>query len=222
MSCSGVRRSGPLPPGPGLAGGVEQVLGIALLQSFQGERRPGAVAQQALPPRVVGGLDTHRRVDGEPAAVWPRVHRMRSIAIEPTAAHKARHQAAAHGGLHRSDGFGVDPAGRVEDDTRGWCGREHPVEHHAMKMQMRVERRAETVDERHRPVARCGTRTRTVRAQGLLHRALRTKTKRANPFDLPMVPALSTDILVAWLRLQNHAYGCHRIQSALMSARMSF
>ena len=34
----------------GFAGGVEQVLGIALLQPFQGERRTGAVAQQALPP----------------------------------------------------------------------------------------------------------------------------------------------------------------------------
>ena len=40
-----------------------------------------------------------------------------------------------------------------------------------MKVQVRIERRAEAVNEGHRAEARCGTRPRTVRAQGLLHRA---------------------------------------------------
>ncbi len=83
--------------------------------------RGGRVAwlQQALPPCVVGGLDAHRCVDGEPAVVWPRLHRVRGIAVEQTAANEARQQAAAHGSLHRGDGLPVDPAGRVEDDAPG-------------------------------------------------------------------------------------------------------
>ena len=75
--------------GAGLAAVVEQAFGIECAEPLQGERRPGAVTQQALPTGVVVGLDAHRRVDGEPAVVWPRVHRVRSIAIEPTAAHEA-------------------------------------------------------------------------------------------------------------------------------------
>ena len=39
------------------AGLVEQELGIPLLQPFQRERRAGAVAQQSLQSRPVGGLD---------------------------------------------------------------------------------------------------------------------------------------------------------------------
>ena len=43
--------------GAGFAGVVDQVLGIALLQPVQGERRAGAVTQQSLPTRLVGSLD---------------------------------------------------------------------------------------------------------------------------------------------------------------------
>ena len=128
----------------------------------------GRSSAAGAPPHEVGGLDAHRRVDGEPAVVWPRVHRERGIALEPTAAHEAAQQAAAHPRLHRSDGRPVDPGGWEEDDTPGGRGREHPIEHHAMKMQMRIERRAEAVDEGHRAEARSRTRTRTVRAQARL------------------------------------------------------
>jgi len=42
----------------------------------------------------------------------------------------------------------------VEDDAPAGRGSEHPVEHNAMKMQVRTERRAQAVDEGHRPEAR--------------------------------------------------------------------
>jgi hypothetical protein len=41
------------------------MLGIELMQPFQGERRAGTIAQQALAPGAVGGLDAHRAVDRE-------------------------------------------------------------------------------------------------------------------------------------------------------------
>ena len=43
---------------------------------------------------------------------------------------------------------------------------------------MRIERRPEAVDERHRPEARCGIRARTVRPQALLHRAQEQAQRR--------------------------------------------
>jgi len=97
--------------GAGLGAVVEQAFAIECRQPSQGERRPGAVTQQALPTGVVVGLDARRRVDGEPAAVRPRVHGARGRTLEPTAAHEARQQAATHGGLHRGDGRRVDRGG---------------------------------------------------------------------------------------------------------------
>jgi len=49
-------------------------------QPAQGERRPGAIAQQPLAPGAVGSLDAHRAIDGEAAAVFPLRHRLRVIA----------------------------------------------------------------------------------------------------------------------------------------------
>jgi hypothetical protein len=39
------------------------VLAIEFARPFQGERWPGAIAQQALAPGVVGGLDAHRGIN---------------------------------------------------------------------------------------------------------------------------------------------------------------
>lgn len=66
----------------------------------------------------------------------------------------------------------------MEDDAPGRRGREHAVEHHAVKMQVGIERGAEAVDERHRPEARRRTHARTVRPQALLHRAQEQAQRR--------------------------------------------
>ena len=46
MRCSGVRRSGPLPLGPGLVRSSRKHSGSSALKPVQGERWPGAVTQQ--------------------------------------------------------------------------------------------------------------------------------------------------------------------------------
>ena len=165
--------------GAGFSGLVDQVLGIQLLQPFQGKGRTGTVAQQPLQSRPVSRLDAYRSVHRQPAAIGPRLHRARVIAIEQTAAHEALQEAPAHLGLHCGDGLSLEPGGLVDDDTPGGRGREHAVEHAAVKMQVGIERRTETVDEGHRPEAGRGTRARTVRPQGLLHRAQEQAQRRA-------------------------------------------
>jgi len=45
-----------------------------------GERWAGAVALQPLAPGAVSGLNAHRAIDGEAAAVFPLRHRLRVIA----------------------------------------------------------------------------------------------------------------------------------------------
>ena len=60
-------------------GVVDEVLGIEFAQPIQSERWPGAVAQQTLAPSAISGLDAHRAVHGEAAAVFPLPHRLRVI-----------------------------------------------------------------------------------------------------------------------------------------------
>ncbi len=69
-------------------GVVDEVLGIEFAQPIQSERWPGAVAQQTLAPSAISGLDAHRAIDGETAAVLPLRHRLRVIARQQAAAHE--------------------------------------------------------------------------------------------------------------------------------------
>ena len=61
----------------------------------------------------------------------------------------------------------------MDHDVPGRRGRQHAVEHHAVKVLVRIEGGPETVIERRRPEAGQGTRarTRTIRPQARLHRA---------------------------------------------------
>jgi hypothetical protein len=67
--------------------------------------------------------------------------------------------------------MGIDAAGGMEDHPVRWRGLEHAVDDHAVKVQVRIERRAEAVDEGHRAETGGGTRPRAVGAQAGLHRA---------------------------------------------------
>ncbi len=73
----------------------------------------------------------------------PRLHRVRGLALEQTAAHEAVQEAAAHGGRYRGDGLCLDPGGRAEHDVPGGRGREHAIKYHTVKVQMGIERGAE-------------------------------------------------------------------------------
>ena len=50
---------------------VDQMLGTALMQMLQRERRAGLVAKQAFEPRPVDHLDTHRAIHREAAVMRP-------------------------------------------------------------------------------------------------------------------------------------------------------
>ena len=59
----------------------------------------------------------------------------------------------------------------MEDHSVRRSGLEHAVDDRAVKVQVRIERRAEAVDEGDRAETRGGAQTRAVRAQAGLHRA---------------------------------------------------
>jgi hypothetical protein len=63
------------PIGTGLGEGVDQALGVDLLQSVGGEGRTGAIAQQALKPGSVVSLDAYAGIQGD-AAVVPLRYRL--------------------------------------------------------------------------------------------------------------------------------------------------
>jgi hypothetical protein len=67
---------------------VDEALTVELAQPVQGGRWPGTVPQQPLAPGAVGGLDAHRGVDGEAAAMLPLPHRLRAIGWQQAAAHE--------------------------------------------------------------------------------------------------------------------------------------
>ena len=125
---------------------VEQVLRVKFVQPVQGERWPGAIAQQALTSGTVSGLDAHRGVDREAAAVFPCRHHLRVLCRQQAAPHEPAQQPPAHRLLHLRDGVGIEVAGGMEDHSaRG--GLEHTVDDDTVKMQMRIEGRAEAVDD---------------------------------------------------------------------------
>lgn len=75
---------------------VEQVLGIEFAQPDQGERWPGAVAQQPLALGAISGSDAHGSLEGEAAAVVPMRHCLRVVGREQTAAHEQPQQPPLH------------------------------------------------------------------------------------------------------------------------------
>jgi hypothetical protein len=59
---------------------------VELAQPVQGERWAGAVAQQRLTSSTVLGVNAHRAIDGEAAAMLPLPHRLRVIGMVLTCA----------------------------------------------------------------------------------------------------------------------------------------
>jgi hypothetical protein len=116
----------------------EQTFRIEFLQPIQGERWPGSVAQQPLAPGAVGGLDGHRAVDGEAAAMLPLPRRPRVIGWQPGTARENAQQPPAHACLHVGDGVGIELGGGPEDDPARGGGVEHAVDYDTVKVQMQI------------------------------------------------------------------------------------
>ena len=81
-------------PRTGLGTVVDEMLGIELMQPFQGEGWASAIAQQAFTPGTIGRLDAHRAIDRETPAVRPLRHRLRVGIRKQAAAHEARQESA--------------------------------------------------------------------------------------------------------------------------------
>jgi len=84
---------------------VEHLVGSAAdeVEALEGERRPGAVADQALEAGAIGSLDPDRGVEAEPTAVIPAEH------VDPSRACPRRHGAQAALGAERGEGPSFGP-----------------------------------------------------------------------------------------------------------------
>ena len=114
------------------------------------------VAQQALTPGTVSGLNAHGAIHRKSAPMRPWPHRAGVIAWQPAAAHEDAPQPPGYRHLHPGDGVGIESGGGSEDDPARGGGVEHAVDDDTVKMEVGIERRAETVDEGHGPEARRG------------------------------------------------------------------
>lgn len=108
------------------------------------------------------GLDAHARIHRE-AAVLIAQHLFGLKTLQQAPAHEGTQDAAAQRGLCLGHGIRVDVACRVKDDARrgGFAidstgGNpisrhflEHPIDHTDVKMHMRGQAGAESVDEGH-------------------------------------------------------------------------
>jgi len=151
---------------------VDQMFGVVLVQMLEGERRAGTVAQQPFAPGPVGAFDAHRGVEREAAAVCPATHLVTSALLEQAAADAGAQHTPAHVGLHLEHSGRSQRGGCMKHHARrrvrGVGRREDRIEDAAVKVQMRVQRRAEAVDEDHRAQAGCAGAAGTMLAQAAL------------------------------------------------------
>ena len=173
--CERCEHQGAGPVGAWLGAVVNQMPGVVLLPMFQSKGRARTVAQQPFQARLVGTLDTYRGVDREPAAMVPPAHCGSVTLVEQAAPHAGAQHLLPHPRLDLAHSGRIQPERGVKDDpgrpVGGARGLEYPVEDAAVKVQVRVQGRAEAVDEGHRPAAGRGAATGTVCAQAVCHRA---------------------------------------------------
>ena len=150
---------------------VDQMLGIALVQIFEGERRTGTVAQQTFEPNPVGALDAHRAIHREAAVVCPGAHLGGVIFVDQAAPDEGAQNTGSHARLYIGKRRRVEFVGKggmkggarrlVRSDGRF----EDAVDDAAMKMDVLVQAGAETVDEGDRSDPRGGGSSRAMVAQ---------------------------------------------------------
>ncbi|MBK9522294.1 MAG: hypothetical protein IPO13_11925 [Rhodocyclaceae bacterium] len=108
--------------------------------------------------------------------MFPLHHLFGIVFVDETAAHKGAQDALAGAGLHGLNSQRIELMRGMETDARhiignavvrvdGWL--KHPIHHAAMKMHVRVERRAKAMDEGDGPDA-CGAGV-CVGCAGTLH-----------------------------------------------------
>jgi len=112
----------------------------------EGEGRPGAVAQEALPARTVGAVDADGGVEAEAAGALLGEHVVYGVGLEESAALEEAEDAALEDG---GGGWGIvggEVRRLVEADPVVDLG-EDAVEYHDVKVEVGVEGGPEAVEE---------------------------------------------------------------------------
>jgi len=135
------------PIGTGFWQGVDQPVGIELLQALGGERSAGAIAQQPFQPAPVVGGDAYRGVQGEPAAVVPPRHLLAVVFVDQPAPNKCAQDATTNPTLYGLGVACIQLVNREETDPPLQIGHEYAVDDADMKVRVQVERGAEAVNE---------------------------------------------------------------------------
>ena len=156
----------------GAAGGirlgqnVEDLIGAAAdeVETLEGEGRPGTIPDQTFEAGAVGGLDADGGIEAKAAPVVPGEHVGGLVGLQKAMATEMSEYPGSDDALQAFQELRRESGDLVEAEA-GCLGfgalvridpLEKPVEHAKVKVEMRVQRRAEPMKEAHRPERRGG------------------------------------------------------------------
>jgi hypothetical protein len=157
--------------GVGLGKDVENLVGPAAdqMEPFESEGRSRTIPDQPLEALPVGSLDTDAPIEAKPAAVIPAEHVLGVVGIQEGVATKVTEHSTSHGVLEVLQEHAGEGSSFVEAEAglrmRRILSRvtlnllEEPVHDAEMIVKVRVQRRAETMEEADRAQrgrCRCG------------------------------------------------------------------
>jgi hypothetical protein len=143
----------------GLREEIEDLVGAAAdqVESAECEEGPGTIPNEPLEAFAVGGLDPDAGVQTEPSAVIPSAHVFGFVGFQEAVAGKVAEDSLSDGVLEALQEFVGEGGGLVEAEAGFWVGRiligvildslEQPVHDAQVEMVVRVQRRAEAVQE---------------------------------------------------------------------------
>jgi len=117
------------------------------MEAFEREGRPGTVPDEPFQAAAVVALNVHRGVDAEPAGSLPGEHTNGVVFLEQAPGAEVAQNAALHEALEGEGVVGGEPGGLVEAYGSVVSLFEDAVENDQVEVEVRVERRAEAVQE---------------------------------------------------------------------------
>ena len=143
----------------GLGQDIEDLVGAAVdeVESVESKGRPGTIPNEPLQAGAVGGFDADAPIEAEPAAVIPAPHILGFVGFQQAVAAEVAEHPFSHRMLEVLQKRGGEGGGFVEAELgigRAGIGvrlildpLEEPVDNDDVKVEMRVQRRAEAVQE---------------------------------------------------------------------------
>jgi hypothetical protein len=150
---------------------VEDLVGTVAdqVESVEGKRGPGTIADQSLEAGPVGGLDADAGVETEPAAMLPAQHILGVVGLQEAVAYHVAENPLSHRVLEALQELVGESGGFVEKDAGFRMRRilsrvtlnplEEPVHDAQVVVVVRIEARAEAMQETDRAHI-CGLRSR--------------------------------------------------------------